>query len=200
MIYSKATWEGGKVISLHNPSVQFSSFAQSCLTLCDPTNRSTPGLPVHPGVHPNPCPSSRWFLLSIWGVSGYFPLGSLFLWCLYMRSLCFSWLGFSNVLTLSLPFCFFQMSSILSENLSESKWKLLRLADKYKKINFFNVYLAAPGLSCGMWDLVPRLEIEPGPPALGGWVSATRSPEKSNNESFNTGDRKASKKRVKSTC
>ena len=27
--------------------VQFSSGAQSCLTLCDPMNRSTPGLPVH---------------------------------------------------------------------------------------------------------------------------------------------------------
>ena len=28
-------------------SFQFSSVAQSCLTLCDPVNRSTPGLPVH---------------------------------------------------------------------------------------------------------------------------------------------------------
>ena len=28
-------------------SVQFSSVAQSCATLCDPMNRSTPGLPVH---------------------------------------------------------------------------------------------------------------------------------------------------------
>ena len=28
-------------------SVQFSSVAQSCLTLCNPMNRSTPGLPVH---------------------------------------------------------------------------------------------------------------------------------------------------------
>ena len=28
-------------------SVQFNSVAQSCLTLCDPTNHSTPGLPVH---------------------------------------------------------------------------------------------------------------------------------------------------------
>ena len=28
-------------------SVQFSSVAQWCLTLCDPMNRSTPGLPVH---------------------------------------------------------------------------------------------------------------------------------------------------------
>ena len=27
--------------------VQFSSVTQSCLTLCDPMNRSTPGLPVH---------------------------------------------------------------------------------------------------------------------------------------------------------
>ena len=31
----------------HSYSVQFSSVAQSCLTLCDPMNRSTPGLPVH---------------------------------------------------------------------------------------------------------------------------------------------------------
>ena len=28
-------------------SVHFSSVAQSCLTLCDPMNHSTPGLPVH---------------------------------------------------------------------------------------------------------------------------------------------------------
>ena len=28
-------------------SVQFSSVAQSCLTLCDPMNHSMPGLPVH---------------------------------------------------------------------------------------------------------------------------------------------------------
>ena len=34
--------------SLHSEgSVQFSSVAQSCPTLCDPMNRSTPGLPVH---------------------------------------------------------------------------------------------------------------------------------------------------------
>ena len=29
------------------PSVQFSSLAQLCLTLCDPMNRSMPGLPLH---------------------------------------------------------------------------------------------------------------------------------------------------------
>ena len=29
------------------PVVQFSSVAQSCSTLCDPMNRSTPDLPVH---------------------------------------------------------------------------------------------------------------------------------------------------------
>ena len=28
-------------------AIQFSSIAQSCPTLCNPTNRSTPGLPVH---------------------------------------------------------------------------------------------------------------------------------------------------------
>ena len=38
------------ICSLHTDpisSVQFSSVAKSCLTLCDPMNRSTPGLPVH---------------------------------------------------------------------------------------------------------------------------------------------------------
>ena len=37
-------------LCLHTPSdcsVQFSSVTQSCPTLCDPMNRSTPGLPVH---------------------------------------------------------------------------------------------------------------------------------------------------------
>ena len=35
--------------AIHNDfgSVQFSSVAQSCPTLCDPRNCSTPGLPVH---------------------------------------------------------------------------------------------------------------------------------------------------------
>ena len=31
----------------HKSSLQFSSVAQSCLTLCNPMNRSMPGLPVH---------------------------------------------------------------------------------------------------------------------------------------------------------
>ena len=33
--------------NFYDASVQFSSVTQSCLTLCDPVNRSTPGLPVH---------------------------------------------------------------------------------------------------------------------------------------------------------
>ena len=32
---------------LHNVFIQIRSVAQSCPTLCDPMNRSTPGLPVH---------------------------------------------------------------------------------------------------------------------------------------------------------
>ena len=32
---------------IRGSSVQFSSVAQSCLTVCDPMNHSTPGLPVH---------------------------------------------------------------------------------------------------------------------------------------------------------
>ena len=35
------------IINIIFSSVQFSSVAQSCLTLCNPMNCSTPGLPVH---------------------------------------------------------------------------------------------------------------------------------------------------------
>ena len=47
----------------------FSSVTQSCPTLCDPMNCSTPGLPVYhqlleftqtPGVYSNSCPLSQW--------------------------------------------------------------------------------------------------------------------------------------------
>ena len=45
-------------------SVQFCSVTRSCLTICKPMNRSMWGLPLcpspTPGVHPNPCPLSRW--------------------------------------------------------------------------------------------------------------------------------------------
>ena len=47
-------------------SVQFISVTQSCLTVCDPMNHSTPGLPVHllastptPGIHSDSHPSSQ---------------------------------------------------------------------------------------------------------------------------------------------
>ena len=45
-------WQPLQYSCLENPmargsSVQFSSVAQSCPTLCDPMNRSMPGLPVH---------------------------------------------------------------------------------------------------------------------------------------------------------
>ena len=48
--------------SLSTGRVQFSSVAQSCLTLCDPMDGSTPGLPVHQQlrVYSNLCPRSRW--------------------------------------------------------------------------------------------------------------------------------------------
>ena len=43
----KTVWEFLKKITINLPSVQFSSVAQSCPTLCNPMNPSTPGLPVH---------------------------------------------------------------------------------------------------------------------------------------------------------
>ena len=38
---------GEERMDLWDISVQFSSVAQLCPTLCDPMNHSTPGLPVH---------------------------------------------------------------------------------------------------------------------------------------------------------
>ena len=40
-------WQVGSLPPAPPASVQFSSFAQSCPTLCDPMNRSMPGFPVH---------------------------------------------------------------------------------------------------------------------------------------------------------
>ena len=77
-------------------SVQFSSVAQSCLTLCNPMNHSTPGLPCPsptPGVHSNSCPSSQWCHPAISSsvvpfsfcpqsllASKSFPMSQLFTW------------------------------------------------------------------------------------------------------------------------
>ena len=43
-VWTQAMWFQ---IILSHYAVQFSSVVQSCLTLCDPMNCSTPGLPVH---------------------------------------------------------------------------------------------------------------------------------------------------------
>ena len=76
----------------HKTSVQFSSVTQSCLTLCDPMNRSTPFLSPTPRVHPNPRPSSRWCHPAISSsvvpfscsqslpASEFFPMSQLFAW------------------------------------------------------------------------------------------------------------------------
>ena len=47
MFISLILGDGDTRMSMQKNSVQFSSVAQLCPTLCDPMNRSTPGLPVH---------------------------------------------------------------------------------------------------------------------------------------------------------
>ena len=78
-------------------SVQFSSVAQSCLTLCNPMNCNTPGLLVHHQirVRPNSCPSRQWWHPAIsfsvvpfsscsqsLPASESFPMSQLFVWVL----------------------------------------------------------------------------------------------------------------------
>ena len=57
--------------------IQFSSVAQSCPTLCDPMNHSTPGLPIH---HELPEFTQTHWNAEVWsqetpGVTGKFALG-----------------------------------------------------------------------------------------------------------------------------
>ena len=77
-------------------SVQFSSVAQSCPTLCDPMDCSTPGFPVHhhlpkltqihvhrvsdaiQPLHPLSSPSPPAFNLSILAASGSFLMNQFF--------------------------------------------------------------------------------------------------------------------------
>ena len=48
LYHNRLTASKSHIIGNELPSLfQFSSVAQSCPTLCDPMNRSTPGLPVH---------------------------------------------------------------------------------------------------------------------------------------------------------
>ena len=76
-------------------SAQFSSVSQSCPTLCDPMNRSRPGLPVHHQLleFTQTRPSSRWChptssssvipfssCLQSFPASGSFPMNQLFTW------------------------------------------------------------------------------------------------------------------------
>ena len=46
-LYVNYSSEGKKSLIFISFHIQFSSVAQSCPTLCNPMNRSTPGLPVH---------------------------------------------------------------------------------------------------------------------------------------------------------
>jgi len=83
----------------YNDSVQFSSVAQSCPTLCNPMNRSPPGLPVHHQLreftqthvhwvsdaiqpsHPLSSPSPPLFLRpESLPISESFPMSQLFTW------------------------------------------------------------------------------------------------------------------------
>ena len=64
-LWKRTFFERGKLTVCweHNHwyQIHFSSVAQSCLTLYDPMDCSTPGLPVHPRAYSNSCPSSRWY-------------------------------------------------------------------------------------------------------------------------------------------
>ena len=66
LIHIKVTWVS-VLLKQNFSSIQFSSVAQTCLTLCDPMNRSTPGLPVHHQLPENleQCKSHWNFFLSL---------------------------------------------------------------------------------------------------------------------------------------
>ena len=75
-------------------SVQFSSVAQSCPTLRphEPQHARPPCLSPTPGVHPNPCPLSRWCHPTI--SSSVVPLSSAFSLCKHQGL--FKWVSSSH--------------------------------------------------------------------------------------------------------
>ena len=93
MLYISSRWpDSVKCIDWVN-LVQFSSVAQSCPTLCDPMNCSTPGLPVHHQLPEFPQTHDRWchpaISSSVVPFSSYpqflpalesFPMSQLFAW------------------------------------------------------------------------------------------------------------------------
>ena len=125
LLKSKCIWYsyfGGTIISKINltqklPSVQLSSVTQSCPTLCNSMNCSTPGLPVHhqlpeftqTHVHqdgdaiqpshplsspfpPAPNPSQLYAKSALTIILPQLPLGSVFVWnCKFHGAFCFSW-------------------------------------------------------------------------------------------------------------
>ena len=91
----RAPFFGVSSRTCRSSSVQFSSVAQSCLTLCDPMNHSTPGLPVHhqipeftqTHVHRVWChPAISYSVVPLSSypqslpASGSFPMSQLFTW------------------------------------------------------------------------------------------------------------------------
>ena len=99
-------------------SSQFSSVAQSCPTLCDPMNRSTPGLPVHHRL-----PSS----LRLTSIESVMPSSHLILGCplLLLPQIPPSIRVFSNESTLHirwLKYWTFSFSIIPSQGGSPSEW------------------------------------------------------------------------------
>ena len=89
------TWASWEAPFFCISSVQFSSIAQSCPTLCNPwiSDARPPCASPTSGVHSNSCPSSWWCLSAISSsvvpfsscpqslpASGSFPMSQLFLW------------------------------------------------------------------------------------------------------------------------
>ena len=84
-------WDAVSPPSHEAKSVQLSSVAQLCPTLCDPKDCSTPGFPVYPEACSNSCPLSRWCYptisspvipfsshLQCFPASGSFPVSQFF--------------------------------------------------------------------------------------------------------------------------
>ena len=78
---------------VHLITVQFSSVAQSCLTLSDPMDCSMPGFPVHHQLYSNSCPSCRWChptisfsVVHFCSYPQYFPASGSFPMCQFFES------------------------------------------------------------------------------------------------------------------
>ena len=162
------------------------SVAKSCPTLCYPIDSSMPGLPVPqppPGVRPSSCPFNSQRPILLLSSGGYDSLCHSYSW--QFRFLCVNAITHTRIqLHTRMQLPTYTVGYIYSNALYCSNMPFEWLSYPTWPQFLLCIYLPVPGLSCGIWDLVPWPGSNPGPLHWEHRVLTTGPPGKSLFRSF----------------